>query len=302
MISSVVVFHSDLARLRTTLTSLRHQSDETIVVDVSSQGEALTDSSLGVEVLDGAENRGYGWACNLGIAAAHGDLVLISNSDVVYADGSLAALARTGASGGLVAPLQTTRRGSRAASHTVETLQMGISVSASLNRWWGIGRRRFVKRRSALLAHPPAELWVPPDMTLSGASLLADRANWERVAGFDERFFLYQEDADLSVRCRLVGVLPVVATEALAFHDSGSARAGLSQQITMWAVASERSAWRAHHLPVALLVGVQLVGMVVRAAGCALSGRGSDAHTWWRTAWCALRVPVPDRLPQAERE
>lgn len=288
MISAVVVFHSDLPRLETTLETLRPQVDELIVVDVSPRAEAIAEAPRGADVLDGGQNRGYGWACNRGIAASRGDEVLVSNSDVVYEDGSVAALAGVAVDGGLVAPLQTDHRGSRHPEHTFDSLQMGISVGASSNRWLGIGRRRFVAQRTALLTAPPAVLPVPAGMTLCGASLMASRSTWERVAGFDERFFLYQEDADLCVRCRQHGVPVQVVTDALAYHDSGSARAGLDPNIVSWSLASERSAWRSHRLPVGLLLLIQEAGMIGRAARAALTGRQDHARTWLSVALSPL--------------
>lgn len=280
MISAVVVFHSDLPRLEATVETLRGQVDELIVVDVSPRGEAIAEVPLGSQVVDGVQNRGYGWACNRGIAASRGDEVLVSNPDVLYEENSVAALARVAAGGGLVAPLQSVHRGSRRPEHTFDSLQMGISVRASSNRWLGIGRRRFVAERTALLTTPPPVLPVPASMTLGGASLMAARATWERVGGFDERFFLYQEDADLSVRCREARIPVQIATDALVFHESGSARAGLDRTIVSRSVASERSAWRSHRLPVALLVVIQEAGMIGRAARNLLTGRTDHARAW----------------------
>ena len=52
----------------------------------------------------------------------------------------------------------------------------------------------------------------------SGCVLLVTRELWEAVGGFDERFFMYCEDVDLSWRARAAGFSVRVAPEALVHH------------------------------------------------------------------------------------
>ena len=52
----------------------------------------------------------------------------------------------------------------------------------------------------------------------SGTVLLITRALYERVGGFDERFFMYCEDVDLSWRARAAGFTTRLAANALAYH------------------------------------------------------------------------------------
>ena len=56
---------------------------------------------------------------------------------------------------------------------------------------------------------------------LSGACLLVSRELWGRVGGFDEDYFLYWEDVDLSVRVSRAGGRLVVERTATAVHDEG---------------------------------------------------------------------------------
>lgn len=53
----------------------------------------------------------------------------------------------------------------------------------------------------------------------SGCCLLLSRAVWDRIGGFDERFFLYMEDIDLSWRARHAGLGVRIAPRALFMHD-----------------------------------------------------------------------------------
>jgi GT2 family glycosyltransferase len=60
---------------------------------------------------------------------------------------------------------------------------------------------------------------------VSGACLLARREAFEAVSGFDERFFLYEEDADLCRRVRAAGWQVVFTPEAEVGHARGRSMA-----------------------------------------------------------------------------
>ena len=71
------------------------------------------------------------------------------------------------------------------------------------------------------LRHPrnrPATGWEP---WLTGACLLVTKQLWELVGGFDDDFFLYWEDVDLSHRVLLAGGAVVVCDDVVATHAEG---------------------------------------------------------------------------------
>lgn len=56
---------------------------------------------------------------------------------------------------------------------------------------------------------------------LTGACLLVDRALWQTVSGFDNDYFLYWEDVDLSHRVLAAGGRLVLCDDVTAVHDEG---------------------------------------------------------------------------------
>jgi N-acetylglucosaminyl-diphospho-decaprenol L-rhamnosyltransferase len=161
-------------------------------------------------------NAGFGAAANAGVAATLSDLVVIVNPDVRLA-------ARDGADL------------SRAAGAITGLLGIDVWTSTSgskqLNRerpWWWESFRHvatpFWPREISVrgIEVPLGPAWV------GGAALLLRKSEFERVGGFDERFFMYGEDRDLSRRYRAAG-LPVGLADTLGgTHDHGRSSSGLT--------------------------------------------------------------------------
>lgn len=76
---------------------------------------------------------------------------------------------------------------------------------------------------------------------LSGCCLAIRRSAFERVGGFDERFFMYGEDVDLSWKVRELGSLVHVSKAHFA-HDQGTKRpfASLHRVFAHWHVVHKR--------------------------------------------------------------
>lgn len=63
-------------------------------------------------------------------------------------------------------------------------------------------------------------------MWLTGASLAMSITLWEQVGGFDERYFLYWEDVDLSWRILQAGGELEVLADLVAYHAVGGTQSG----------------------------------------------------------------------------
>jgi GT2 family glycosyltransferase len=194
---------------------------EVVVVDnASSDGSAAAarEASPRVRVLEAGSNHGFARAANLGWRATTASYVLFLNPDAELTSGALEALqavleARPEV--GIVGPATCNADG---------TPQ--VSFGPDLTPWNEWRQRRLVRgvraRDPRALAdvealsareHEPA--WV------SGSCLLARRTLLERLGGFDERFFLYEEDVDLCLRARQAGLRIVFTPAARIVHRLG---------------------------------------------------------------------------------
>ena len=60
----------------------------------------------------------------------------------------------------------------------------------------------------------------------TGACFLATIAMWDVVGGFDDDYFMYWEDIDLSWRWREAGGALLLRADATAVHDAGGTQSG----------------------------------------------------------------------------
>jgi GT2 family glycosyltransferase len=68
--------------------------------------------------------------------------------------------------------------------------------------------------------------WLRDDVRtvdiVSGCFFLIERALWNQLDGFDTRFFMYGEDADLCLRARDFGACPMITPDATIVHYGGA--------------------------------------------------------------------------------
>lgn len=70
-------------------------------------------------------------------------------------------------------------------------------------------------------AHSPARSRGPVEDWLTGACLVVSAEMLDRIGGYDEDYFLYWEDVDLSHRALAAGGTLVVRSDLVAVHDEG---------------------------------------------------------------------------------
>lgn len=205
----ILVTHNSLAEIGPCLDSLLQQDYggllEIVVVD-----NASTDATAHylqrcypeVRIIRETHNRGYGYAANVGITKTKSGLVMVANPDVVFGAESVRLLVESvmDNSNLFVTPKLLLPDGwINALGNTMH--RSGITSCAHF--------REDSKNYSGSFSVP----------LLSGAVMLATRAAWIRVGGFDSEMFLYMEDAELSLRARLMGFDIVCCADAFVTHD-----------------------------------------------------------------------------------
>lgn len=172
-----------------------------VVVDNGARPGDLPDDGR-FEVLRPGRNTGFAGGCNLGVAALDTEFVALINSDCLIARDTLALLAAEAARPGVGPVMASIRLGEpphrlNSAGNPVHLI--GLSWAGGMDT---------VETRTQ-----------PYDVTgASGACLLMTSALWKQLDGFDEEYFAYLEDTELSLRAWGMGLAARCVPTAVALH------------------------------------------------------------------------------------
>lgn len=253
----VIVNFNTRALLEACLESIRAHANApgvtTIVVDNASHDgstEMVRDHFPEVRLIALDENIGFGAANNRGFEAGNAPYVLYLNSDAALCDGALEALVdclETHPNCALVGPRLCNPDGSFQAS-------CRRFPSPARNLWTYAGlARRFPGRISPLetwLSEAEHDSATTVDM-VSGACFLSRRDYIEKIGGFDDNLFMYEEELDLAYPARKRGLETRYHSEAKVLHHGGaSVEAGaLSGFALRHAFRSKYLCFRKHYGP-----------------------------------------------------
>jgi N-acetylglucosaminyl-diphospho-decaprenol L-rhamnosyltransferase len=132
---------------------------------------------------------------------------------------------------------------------------------------------------------------------VTGCLLLVSRALWQELGGFDTRFFMYGEDADLSMRVRALGYRPAITPDAVVTHEIGVSSATREDKLLLL-FRGKATLLRKHWGPVRRPLGIRLLvtGVGVRALLASVLGRvraaGGRRVSFWPEVWRARRAWV----------
>jgi GT2 family glycosyltransferase len=190
--------------------------DRVTVVDNGSIDGSVDDliaQGVELDIVRAGSNLGFGRACNVGVKRSRAPYILFLNPDAALHSGTLntvlAFMESVAAKGIAACGIRLVDEEGVVQHHTT-----------GLPEPWTIfthGQRqtKFDHLESRLVGH------------VIGAFYMIRRSVFEALKGFDERFFLYLEDLDLSVRVQRAGWTVHYLSEATSFHKGG----GTSEQV-----------------------------------------------------------------------
>jgi len=185
---------------------------------------AFLDGVEDIDLVKTGRNLGFGRACNLGAERGSSPFLLFLNPDARLMPGSLqAALAhmleprnsRVGIVGvQLVGENGQVQRTCAHAPNFARLIAKSFGLTAVISGWdmqmksWDHSTTRSVDQ-------------------VMGAFFLVRRELFNQLNGFDERFFVYFEEVDFSIRAAQAGYSTTYLADAQAYHKGG----GVSEQV-----------------------------------------------------------------------
>ncbi len=204
----------DLTACMAALAKQTHAAHEIIAVDNAStdgSGDWIATHYPTVRLIRQAENTGFGGACNTGLAAAQGDVLVLLNQDTEVHPDWLGALVNA-----LDAHAGIGIAGSKARYPDGTIQHAGARIDAR-GTSEHLGYRQPDQGQFDRLADVDY---------VTGASLAMRRALYAQIGGFDPGFApAYLEDVDLCYRARAAGWRVVYVPASLLVHNERSAAA-----------------------------------------------------------------------------
>jgi len=178
---------------------------DVVVVDNGCTDGAVErlDGQPGVTIVRPGENTGFAGGCNLGVAAARGEVIALVNPDALVDEHALQKLAAVA-----LRPDVGIATGSIRLAESPELLNSaGNEIHCSGLSWSG----SFKEKATDHAVERPA-------LAASGCGMAMRRDRWNELGGLEQMFFAYYEDADLSLRTWQHGWTVRYVPDAVVVH------------------------------------------------------------------------------------
>ncbi len=272
-----------------------------VVDNASTDGsvDALRDFDLPMKILRNRENRGFAAACNQGGLGSRADYLLFLNPDtrleadsirrpVVFLEGA------EGAGVGVCGIRLMDSEGELLRScarfprpRTFFYRMTGLDLLAP-RHFPGLFMREWDHQTTRDVDH------------VSGAYYLIRRQVFEELRGFDERFFVYLEDLDLSVRVHACGWRTMFLAGARAYHRGGGTSEQVKARRLFYSLRSQiLYAWKHFNAPSAVVVTLgtlmlepvaRLIRSLIRLSARQAVETAEGYLLLWRAVPAILRV------------
>lgn len=220
---------------------------EIIIVDNNSSDdtiEYISNLYPEVKIIENKENKGYAAAINIGVNSSSGDYLILSNADIVYKKNTIHGLIekiKNKNNNVIVGPQQLFADGE---------FQRSFGYFPSIKR--GIYDVFGITKLNLSLKKKSFENGSIKDYNveyLDGAVLCTTRLIFNKLIGFDERFFFYSEEADFCYRAKKENIDCVLVPEYQVIHHRGGSQEnkGMNEKSINMLIESESKFIDIHH-------------------------------------------------------
>jgi GT2 family glycosyltransferase len=229
---------------------------EIIIIDNAStdgSSEAVKKLYPDIRMIESQKNEGFARANNIAAALARGKYILLLNPDTVVISSAIDKLVQFAEEnkeakiwGGKTTFADGTLNPSCLGQLTPWTLFCRASGLTWIFPRSSIFNREYIHKWSGMKTAMSVDIVV-------GCFLLITKEFWEELGGFDRRFFMYGEEADLCLRAAKKGASPRVTPTATIIHHGGASETSneeklikiLKGQVTLMIVHWPKS-WQAY--------------------------------------------------------
>lgn len=170
-----------------------------------------------IKVLENSKNVGYGAGANKAAEEAKGEYLFVLNPDTICKENSIKLLldrAKKDKKVGVMGPQQIDKNGKILHSiGSMPKLPDALFALSFLNKVWP--ENHYSKKYWAKKLDRTIEQETD---TVGGACMFFPKKVFEKVGGFDERFFMYFEEADICWRIKKLGYKILYYPKAKIIH------------------------------------------------------------------------------------
>lgn len=204
-----------------------------------SQTEALNRGSR-FSLIELRENKGYAAGMNAGWDASRGDFVIFANNDLTFDEQWLSALMEFMTSSDDFALAMP-----KILDGTDRSL---INAAGTSMDFTGLGYNRGIGKPDR------GQYDQPEDIPYACGALLAARTKvLQELGAFDESYFIYHEDVDLSLRARLAGYKICYVPKSIVWHRHMGTTANWSRKKFLYLAEKNRLRTLLKNYPLGLL-------------------------------------------------
>lgn len=264
----VIVAHNSAPHLLYCLDAVKaataSQSARIVLVDNNSADIALTDIQHQypfLTIIENKENLGFARACNQGWRSVDSELVLFLNPDCIVSSEAISNCIehfRQHSESGAVGVQMINARG----EFLPESKRSFPRPMSSFFKLTGLASLfSGSSKLNAYYAPAISKNDVAPAEILSGAFMMVPRKLLEVSGGFDERYFMYAEDIDLSITIQRSGYRNYYLGSTVVLHFKGTSTPRDRQRVQLFYKAMKQFVvkhWDSSGRRWLLLIGIRL--------------------------------------------